>query len=106
MYHDIALSAFRYLGCRSFEEVDRMTMSEFELRMIAFNLAEVDEERKRHELAYLNVKAQATNEKRVAEVLAANQPQRTKLNEWKKTQLATVAERLRRYREGRRVDGE
>ncbi len=122
MYHDIALSAFRYLGCRSFEEVDRMTMSEFELRMIAFNLAEVDEERKRHELAYLNVKAQATNkkgksvfesfksfydyEKRVAEVLAANQPQRTKLNERKKTQLATVAERLRRYREGRRVDGE
>ena len=61
MYHDIALSAFRYLGCHSFEEVDRMTMSEFELRMIAFNLAEVDEERKRHELAYLNVKAQATN---------------------------------------------
>ena len=73
-------------------------MSEFELRMIAFNLAEVDEERKRHELAYLNVKAQATNkkenrfesfksfydyEKRVAEVLAANQPQRTKLNERK-----------------------
>ncbi|UYY00913.1 hypothetical protein OLM05_09170 [Enterococcus faecalis] len=45
-------------------------------------------------------------EKRVAEVLAANQPQRTKLNERKKTQLATVAERLRRYREGRRVDGE
>ena len=44
-------------------------------------------------------------EKRVAEVLAANQPQRTKLNE-RKTQLATVAERLRRYREGRRVDGE
>ncbi|MCD4926841.1 hypothetical protein IV453_00105 [Enterococcus faecalis] len=97
-------------------------MSEFELRMIAFNLAEVDEERKRHELAYLNVKAQAANkkgkpvfesfksfydyEKRVAEVLAANQPQRTKLNERKKTQLATVAERLRRYREGRRVDGE
>ena len=39
-------------------------------------------------------------------VLAANQPQRTKLNERKKTQLATVAERLRRYREGRRVDGE
>ena len=37
---------------------------------------------------------------------AANQPQRTKLNERKKTQLATVAERLRRYREGRRVDGE
>ena len=34
MYHDIALSAFRYLGCHSFEEVDRMTMSEFELRMI------------------------------------------------------------------------
>ena len=32
MYHDIALSAFRYLGCRSFEEVDRMTMSEFELK--------------------------------------------------------------------------
>ena len=63
MYHDIALSAFRYLGCHSFEEVDRMTMSEFELRMIAFNLAEVDEERKRHELAYLNVKAQATNKK-------------------------------------------
>ena len=77
-------------------------MSEFELRMIAFNLAEVDEERKRHELAYLNVKAQATNkkenpflkalkfydyEKRVAEVLAANQPQRTKLNEWKKRNL-------------------
>ena len=62
MYHDIALSAFRYLGCHSFEEVDRMTMSEFELRMIAFNLAEVDEERKRHELAYLNVKAQATKE--------------------------------------------
>lgn len=103
MYHDIALSAFRYLGCRSFEEVDRMTMSEFELRMIAFNLAEVDEERKRHELAYLNVKAQATNkkgkpvfesfksfydyEKRVAEVLAANQPQRTKLNERKKRNL-------------------
>ncbi len=36
VYHDIALSAFRYLGCHSFEEVDRMTMSEFELRMIAF----------------------------------------------------------------------
>ena len=35
VYHDIALSAFRYLGCRSFEEVDQMTMSEFELRMIA-----------------------------------------------------------------------
>ena len=37
-------------------------MSEFELRMIAFNLA-VDEEAERHELAYLNVKAQATNKK-------------------------------------------
>ena len=46
----ITTSLFRYLGCRSFEEVDQMTMSEFELRMIAFNLAEVDEERKRHEL--------------------------------------------------------
>ena len=59
----ITTSLFRHLGCRSFEEVDQMTMSEFELRMIAFNLAEVDEERKRHELAYLNVKAQATNKK-------------------------------------------
>ena len=39
-------------------------MSEFELRMIAFNLAEVDEERKRHELAYLNVKAQATKKRK------------------------------------------
>lgn len=56
VYYDIVFFVFCYLGCYLFEEVDWMIMFEFELWMIVFNLVEVDEEWKRYEFVYLNVK--------------------------------------------------
>lgn len=62
-YEELALNAFRFLGCQTFEEVNKMTIREYELRMLAFNLQQVDEEMKRHQQAFLNDAVRAKNKK-------------------------------------------
>ena len=42
----MALNCFRYLGFKSFEEVDRLTIPEYTLLMEAVQLREVDKEKK------------------------------------------------------------
>lgn len=60
MYREVALDCFRYLGFKSFEEVDRLTIPEYELLMEAVRLKEVDMDYRNHLQAFLNfsVKAQ------------------------------------------------
>lgn len=54
------MSCFRYLDFKSFDEVDRLTIPEYELLMQAVRLKEVDKDYRTHQQAFLNyaVKAQ------------------------------------------------
>lgn len=54
MYREIALSCFRYLDFKSFEEVDRLTIAEYEVMMEAVRLKQVDMDYRNHLQAYLN----------------------------------------------------
>lgn len=60
MYREVALDCFRYLDYKSFDEVDRLTIPEYELLMEAVRLKEVDKDYRNHLQAFLNfsVKAQ------------------------------------------------
>ena len=58
-YKDIALNCFRYLGMKSFKEVNQLTVPEYNLLMKAATLKEVDKDYRNHLQAFLNVKAQA-----------------------------------------------
>ena len=60
-YKDIAIDCFRYLGMRSLDEVDRMTMQEYNWLMEAEQLKRVDRERDIHWLAFLNQAVRATS---------------------------------------------
>lgn len=60
----MALNAFRYLGLKSMEEVDRLEFPEYELMMKAARLRQVDDEYKTHEQAFLTVMAKATKGKK------------------------------------------
>lgn len=52
-YNEIALNCFRYLDFKSFAEVDRLTIPEYELLMKAAKLKQVDMDYRAHMLAYL-----------------------------------------------------
>lgn len=60
MYREVALFCFRYLDYKSFAEVDRLTIPEYQLLAEAVMLKEVDKDYRNHLQAWLNfsVKAQ------------------------------------------------
>ena len=59
MYQQIALDCFRYLDFKSFAEVDRLTIPEYELLMKAVRLKQVDMDYRNHLQAYLNFAVKA-----------------------------------------------
>ena len=54
MYREIALNCFRYLDFKSFAEVDRLSIPEYNLLMEAVKLKQVDLDYRNHLQAYLN----------------------------------------------------
>ena len=58
-YTEIATSCIRYFDL-TFEEIDRLTIPEYELMIKAYELKEVDKANERHQLAWLTVSAGAT----------------------------------------------
>lgn len=48
------MNCFRYLDFKSFQEVDQLTLPEYELLMEAHRLKEVDRDYRNHLQAYLN----------------------------------------------------
>lgn len=58
-YREIALNCFRYLDFKSFEEVDRLTIPEYELLMEAVQLKWVDADYRNHLQAFLSFAVQA-----------------------------------------------
>ena len=60
MYHEVAITCFRYFGFKNLTEVDRLTIPEYRLMCEAHNLRMIDMEYRQHWQAFLNyaVKAQ------------------------------------------------
>ena len=58
-YREVAISCFRYLGFTSFEQVDRLTIAQYEIMMEALRYRIVDDEYRAHRQAFLNFAAQA-----------------------------------------------
>lgn len=58
-YTEIATNCVRYFGY-TIEQIDRLTLPEYELIAHAFALAEVDRANERHQRAWLTVSAGAT----------------------------------------------
>lgn len=59
MYKEIALNCFRFLDFKSFEEVDKLTIPEYNLLMEAVKLKEVDKDYRNHLQAFLNFAVKA-----------------------------------------------
>ena len=59
LYEEIALNCFRYLDFKSFAEVDRLTIPEYNLLMKAVQLKQVDTDYRNHLQAFLNFSVQA-----------------------------------------------
>lgn len=59
MYHEVAVNCFRYLGFRSFEEVDNLTIPQYLTMIEALRLREVDLDYRIHQQAFLNFAATA-----------------------------------------------
>lgn len=59
MYKEVALNCFRYLDFKSFEEVDRLTIPEYNLLMEAVELKMVDMDYRNHLQAFLNFAVKA-----------------------------------------------
>ena len=59
MYREIALNCFRYLDFKSFAEVDRLTIPEYNLLMEAVRLKQVDKDYRNHLQAFLNFAVKA-----------------------------------------------
>lgn len=59
MYRVIALNCFRYLDFKSFAEVDRLLIPEYELLMEAVRLKQVDMDYRNHLQAFLNFAVKA-----------------------------------------------
>lgn len=55
----MALNCFRYLDFKSFAEVDRLTIPEYELLMKAIRLREIDNDYRNHLQAFLNFSVKA-----------------------------------------------
>lgn len=53
------MNCFRYLGFKSFAEVDRLTIPEYNLLMKAVQLKQVDRDYRNHLQAYLNFAVKA-----------------------------------------------
>lgn len=53
------MSCFRYLDFKSFEEVDRLTIPEYDLLMEAVRLKQIDADYRNHLQAWLNFVVQA-----------------------------------------------
>lgn len=53
------MNCFRYLGFKSFAEVDRLTLPEYELLMEAEKLKQVDNDYRNHLQAFLNFAVKA-----------------------------------------------
>lgn len=53
------MNCFRFLGFKGFDEVDRLTIAEYELLMKAAELREADLDYRLHMQAFLNVQAGA-----------------------------------------------
>jgi hypothetical protein len=64
-FHEVQLNALRYFGMNDLLEVDRMTLSEYYLRLEAYQLKQVDEQRLIAMQSWLNqtVKAQTGSAK-------------------------------------------
>lgn len=58
-YREAAISCFRYFGFTSFEQVDRLTIAQYEIMMEALRYRIVDDEYRAHRQAFLNFAAQA-----------------------------------------------
>ena len=59
IYKQIALECFQYLGFKSFEEVDRLTIPEWKLLRKAIELKQEEKDYRNHLQAFLNFKAKA-----------------------------------------------
>lgn len=59
MYKEAALNCFRYLDFKSFDEVDKLTIPEYNLLMQAVRLKQVDMDYRNHLQAFLNFQAKA-----------------------------------------------
>ena len=55
-YREVAISCFRYLGFTSFEQVDRLTIAQYEIMMEALRYRIVDDEYRAHRQAFLNLR--------------------------------------------------
>ena len=55
----MALNCFRYLDFKSFEEVDRLTIAEYNLLMEAVRLKQIDKDYRNHLQAFLNYAVKA-----------------------------------------------
>ena len=53
------MSCFRYLGFHSFEQVDQLTIAQYEIMMEALELRMLDESLHEHRQAFLNFAVQA-----------------------------------------------
>lgn len=94
-----------------------MTIEEYEWRMFAKKLSDVDEEHKRHQMAYLNVIAQSTDKKgkpkfeefsdfydyegRIKAVMEGEGISNSKLSAEKIEELTQIAKRQKAFRERR-----
>lgn len=59
MYRQVAKNCFRYFGFTSFEQVDRLTLAEYEIMMEALELRMLDESLHEHRQAFLNFAVKA-----------------------------------------------
>lgn len=59
MYREIALNCFRYLDFKSFAEVDRLTIPEYELLIEAVRYRMIDADYRNHLQAFLNFAVKA-----------------------------------------------
>lgn len=57
------MNCFRYLGLRTLDEVDELTMKEYRLRIEAYQLQKLDAERDRHRSVWLSRMVDATDKK-------------------------------------------
>lgn len=58
-YREVAISCFRYLGFTSFEQVDQLTIPQYEIMMEALKYRMIDDEYRAHRQAFLNFAVQA-----------------------------------------------
>ena len=59
MYREVALNCIRYLDFKSLQEVDRLTIPEYNLLMEGVRLKQVDQDYRNHLQAFLNFAVKA-----------------------------------------------